>query len=243
MSKLNQVIAVEKGVKSRAYAEITKLYKLAQRKDIFNGFVKSWKKIDDEGENRPSESKRVQFSVGDVLHGTRTALTELFDVTAQKDFANCHATADVVVDGYKVLKDVPVTYLLFLEKQLKDLKAMVEAVPTLSADEEWKQDEALGLYRTEAVSTQSTKKVQEPIVLYAATPEHPAQTQLISKDVIVGHWSTVKQSGAVLKSMKKQILARVDALTNAVKYARESANSVEAPKQDVGKSVFSYLFE
>jgi hypothetical protein len=34
-------------------------------------------------------------------------------------------------------------------------------------------------------------------VLYDATEHHPAQTQLISEDVIVGWWETVKHSGAI----------------------------------------------
>ena len=35
------------------------------------------------------------------------------------------AKADLVVDGVTLAKDLPVTYLLFLEKQLTELKAFV----------------------------------------------------------------------------------------------------------------------
>jgi len=241
--KLNQVIAIEKGVKSRVNAELTKLNKVVQKPDLFNGFVKSWRKINDDGEDRPGETKRVQVKADNVLEAAADTLTELFDVTAQKDFANTGAVANVVVDGNTLLKNVPTTYLLFLEKQLTDLKTFVGNLPTLSADEEWKEDQLASLFRTGAVATQSTKKVQEAIVKYPATPEHPAQTEMITKDVVVGHWDTVKQSGAILSSRKKVILRRVVELLKAVKFAREEANGSDAPKVQAGEAVFNYLFE
>lgn len=41
----------------------------------------------------------------------------MFDVVATQDFANCQAKADVMVEGRVLIKDAPVTHLLFLEKQ------------------------------------------------------------------------------------------------------------------------------
>jgi hypothetical protein len=52
-----------------------------------------------------------------VLRETSATLTRLFDVTPTKDWANCEARADVKVDGRVLVPDVPVAYLLFLEKQ------------------------------------------------------------------------------------------------------------------------------
>ena len=80
-------------------------------------------------------------------------------------------------------------------------------------------------------------------MLYDATEHHPAQTQLISEDVVVGTWTTVKQSGAMPAPMKKRVLKRIETLANAVKFAREQANSIEADDQKVGKEVFDYLFD
>ncbi|HEX5084517.1 MAG TPA: hypothetical protein VFY40_20945 [Blastocatellia bacterium] len=40
MSKLNQIVAIEKGVKSRVYGEITEMRKLSQKPDLFSGFSK-----------------------------------------------------------------------------------------------------------------------------------------------------------------------------------------------------------
>jgi hypothetical protein len=53
MAKLNQIVAIEKSVKSRVYGEITEMHKLAQKPDLFSGFSKQYRKKDEEGEDCP----------------------------------------------------------------------------------------------------------------------------------------------------------------------------------------------
>jgi hypothetical protein len=65
--KLNQIVAIEKGVKSRVYGEITEMHKAAQKPDLFNGFVKTYRKKDEEGEDYPQERKKVQLEAETVL--------------------------------------------------------------------------------------------------------------------------------------------------------------------------------
>lgn len=239
--KLNQVIAVEKGVKSRVYAMTSEKYKVVQKPELFEGFAKRYERKNEESEELPPENKRVQFRVEEILAQVAEGLSEVFDVTAAKDWANCNARADVKIGDTVLVKDAPATYLLFLEKQLTDIRSIVDKLPVLSEAETWKRDENSGLYGTDSVATHRTKKVQRPIVLYAATPEHPAQTQLISDDVLVGHWQTVKLSGAMPKPAQQALLRRVDELLKAVKYAREQANLTPAPDVTVGKAIFDYL--
>ena len=58
--KLNQVIAVEKGIKAKAHSEVTELHKLCQKPELFNGFAKVYQKIDDGGEDmRPLDVLRA----------------------------------------------------------------------------------------------------------------------------------------------------------------------------------------
>lgn len=242
MAKLNQILAVEKGVKTRVYAEFTELHQATQKPGLMNGFHKSYQARDEDGEKYPSESQKVQHNAVEVLERVATILTELFDITATKDWANCHAKADVVVDGRTLLKDVPAPHLLFLEKQLSDLSTFIAKMAELDPGSDWSVDPSTALWRTEPTATQRTKKVQRPIVLYDATEHHPAQTQLITEDVVAGTWITIKHSGAIPAPRKKQLLARIEKLANAVKYAREQANSVEAPDQKHAKEVFAYLF-
>jgi hypothetical protein len=241
MTKLNQVLAVEKGTKSRVYAEVTQLNATAQKPALYAGFAKNWNPKTDDGEVFPPESLRVQHNAREQLGTLARVLTELFDVSAARDWANCQAKADVVVDGRVVVAAAPATYLLFLEKQLVDVQTFIGNLPVLDPAEEWRFDEATNVYKSELTKTARTKKVQKPIVLYDATKEHPAQTQLITEDVVIGHWDTVKHSGALPPKKKTELLERVEKLLKAVKYAREEANSVEAEKKLVGAAIFDYL--
>ena len=133
-------------------------------------------------------------------------------------------------------------YLLFLEKQPGDLHTFITKMTELDPGSDWAVDPGTGMDKTEPTVTQRTRKVQRPITLYEATKEHPAQTQLITEEVVAGQWITVKVSGAIAAPRKKQLLARIEKLTNAVKFAREQANAIEAPDQKVGKEVLAYLF-
>lgn len=239
--RLNQILAIEKGTKSRVFGEISKLHNAVQRASALNGFSKTYQPKDEEGDRYPPERQRVQLIATETLRQAGRLLSELFDVTASKDWANTAAKADVVVDGEVLLEQVPATYLLFVEKQLGDLRTLISKIPVLDEADHWSLDEGSQLYKTEPTETSRTKKVQRPIVLYPATPEHPAQTQLISEDQVVGTWITVKHSGAFPASRKAELLDRVERLSNAVKFAREQANSVEATRREVGERIFRYL--
>jgi hypothetical protein len=50
MAKLNQIIAVLKGIKSRDTKTVSELYHAAQKPDLFNGFSKNYRPINEEGE-------------------------------------------------------------------------------------------------------------------------------------------------------------------------------------------------
>jgi hypothetical protein len=243
MPKLNQVVAIEKGVKSRVYGEITEMHKLSQKPDLFSGFSKQYRKKDEDGEDYPPEQKRVQMLADEQLSRAAKLLTELFDVTATKDWANCRAVADVEVDGNVLIAGAPVPFLLFLEKQITDLHALIDKLPTLDEADDWTRNDGTGLFKTTPIATHRTKKVQKPIVLYDATKEHPAQTQLITEDIVVGYWDTVKHSGALPATRKKELLARIEKLSQAVKFAREKANAIDAETLSVGKPIFDYLLQ
>ncbi|MFC4006716.1 hypothetical protein ACFOY2_05755 [Nonomuraea purpurea] len=242
MTKLNQILAVEKGVKSDVQRKVTDAYHQIQKAPLLSGISRTYQPIDDEGEQLPPESTRVQVQTEEVLKGVGAGLTRLFDVTATKDWANCHAKASVKVDGTVLLEDVPVTYLLFLEKQLTDVYTLVSKLPTLDPAETWARDEHSDAWRTEPVKTTRTKKVPRNHVLAEATEKHPAQVQVYNEDVVVGYWTKVVFSGALPQRRVNELLARVQKLQDAVKYAREEANGAEIVDQKIGEKVFGYLF-
>lgn len=242
-TKLNQIIAVEKGARATATKEVTRLYHQIQKPALLSGIARAYKPKDDEGEKLPPESTRVQLTADQVLDSVAEAFTRLFDVTATKDYANSQAKADVVVDGRVIIVAAPVPYLLFLEKQLTDLYTFVSKLPTLDPAENWSQDQNTGTWKTDTVQTTRTKKVPRNHVKAEATDKHPAQVEVYYEDVIVGTWSTTKFSGALPATRVHDLLSRIEQLETAVKFAREEANGAEVVDQHVGQAVFDYLFE
>jgi hypothetical protein len=145
------------------------------------------------------------------------------------------------VEGEVLLPAVPATYLLFLEKQLTDMHTFVGKLPVLDASESWTFDQASDSWATDPVQTTKTKKIPRNHVKAEATEKHPAQVEVYYEDVVVGHWRTMKFSGALPASRIKELLERVDKLQQAVKFAREEANNSEVTDQQIGDKVFGYL--
>lgn len=242
MPRLNQIVAIEKGVKSRSVQELTAAHHALQKSVLLSGISRTYRPKDEEGEQLPPEATKVQVKANDALIATAGILTQLFDVTATKDWANCDARADVIVEGKALIKQAPVTYLLFLEKQLVDILTFVRKLPVLDAAETWAFDTAADTYATEPVQTTRTKKIPRNHVKAEATDKHPAQVELYYEDATVGYWRTVKFSGALPAQRVNELIVRVEALQHAVKYAREEANNLSVEDISVGQAVFGYLF-
>lgn len=242
--RLNQHLANENQIKNETDKTITMLYHIAQKPDLFSGLEKFYSSLADEGGDKlPPETKKVQVVAENVLKDGATLWSRYFDYTATKDTANANAKADVVVGETILLKDMPVTTLLFLEKQLENVRTLVTHLPVLDGADNWEKDEATGHHKTKEVQTHRTKKVQKPIVKYPHSDKHPAQTEMITEDIVEGYWHTKKFSGAMTYPRKRAILDRVSLLLQAVKTAREGANgATEAPKVEVGDAIFGYLF-
>lgn len=241
MTKLNQIIAVTAGKKSRTQKAITEVYHQLQKPALLDGITRTYRPKDEDGEKLPAERKHVQLKVKDAVGKVKQELAELFDVVATQDNANCLAKADVKVDGVVLLEKVPVTYLLFLEKQLVDLATFAEKLPTLDPAETWKYSAEADCFASESYDTTKTKKVLKNHVKSEATQHHPAQVETYSEDVVVGYWTTTKFSGAVNSKEKNDILERVRKLQEAVKCAREEANSTDVNSVKFGGKVLDFV--
>ena len=239
--RLSQLLAQRDTVKSTTNPQFTDLQKTVNAHALFQGQTKTYEKKDEDGDDQPAQSVRVQKRVSDVLADLRRLCAQQFDAVAAVDQANTLAKASVVVNGTTLLADVPVTFLLTLEKDLKQVRALVNDLPTLDTAFDWKKDEAAGLHKTGELRTNRTAKIQKPLVLAQATDKHPAQTQMITVDETVGQWVTVNASGAVSLDEKKKLLGRCDTLITAVQSAREEANSIKVSPVTVGSQVFDFL--
>lgn len=241
MPKLNQIIAIEKDISSKAHRTLTDAYQNLQKPAPLSGISRSYRPKDEEGEQLPSESVRVQIKGEQIVDEVLGAIAKLFDITATKDFSNCEAKADIVIDGVKIVSQAPVTFLLFLEKKLVELQTFVQKLPTLDPSEEWRKDAVQDVWATIPVQTTRTKKLPRNHVKTQATDKHPAQVEVFYEDVIVGYWTTVKYSGAFPVGEVNQILERIEKLRQAVKFAREEANTTQVTQQDAGDLIVAYL--
>lgn len=241
--RLNQVLAIEKGVKTRFHSEVSEYHKKTQKPELMNGFTKTFRSKEEGGDTFPPENKVIQHTYVEVFKDVTKSLGELIDVTATKDWTNCVAKADVKLDGEVLLEKVPATHLLFLESKLQDLHTFVSKMVELDPADEWIWDPSNGYNRTKPIAQHRTAKVQKAIELVAPTKEHPGQAQLITQDVVIGYWDTVKLSGALPRTLKASLLQKLEKLMNAVKIAREEANVTEVISVKHGEKLMNFLFE
>lgn len=242
MSRLNQIVAIEKGAKSSTESDITKTYHLIQKPEIFSGLIRTYEPKDDAGEQLPPETQNVIVTVKELVESFTASLTRLLDISYTKVDANTGARADVIVEGVTLLEDVPVEYLLFLEKRLIDVNTFIGKVPTLDPAQDWRYDETKGLYATEPVTTYRTKKILRNHVKAEATDKHPAQVEVYTEDETVGYWKKITFSGAVPEPKVKEWKERLSKVQAAIKFAREEANSIEVQSKTAGDVLFGYVF-
>lgn len=245
MPKLNQVVAVEKTVKEKVNKQTAPLFHVTKTPALFAGLSKTYEPLNAEGEQLPDDSTRVQNTVPEILDGFSKPAVQLIDTQLTKETANTEAFADVVVNGETLIVNAPVTFLLQFEKFLvQEVRGLIVALPTLDPAQDWEPSDSdrAGIYKTATLKRQRTTKLEEPVVLYQATEKFPAQTQMVTKDKLVGYWNEIRFSGAVPAQRKQELLDRVDALIAAVKFAREAANNRDVENKNVGAEVFNYLF-
>jgi hypothetical protein len=242
MPKLHQILAVTNSSKARAVQGVTSVYNKLAKVDLLSGMSRTYLPKDDEGQRLPAENKRIQLTTDDAINEAKTIWQQLFDVVLTQDAGNCLALADIVVDGETLATDVPATHLLFLEKQMKDVAAFVERIPTLDPTQDWTYSESKGCWASAPIETTKTQKVPRNHVKAEATDKHPAQVELFTEDVVVGTWTKVDFSGAIPVNRKKQLVERVAKLSDAVKAARCAANSVEVTQRTIGSPLLEYLF-
>lgn len=244
MTTLSQILAVEKGAKSASDKAVNEVYHALQRTTTLDGLSRKYRPKDAEDTDIfPDEEVPVQTRVkAETLNLFQAAFARYLDVVFTKDAANQVAKADVKVDGVTIAKDVPVPTLLFLEKQLLEIKGIVDKLPVLDPARQWVWNPDAGLWQTPVVTSVKTKKINTPVVLYQATDKHPAQVQMGSEDVLQGYWDKIEFSGAVSADEKRSLQAKVLQVQDAVRVAREAANTQEVTDKKVGESLLKFIF-
>jgi hypothetical protein len=242
---LGQVVAIEADIRKASARKLTDAYHALDKPALLEGLTGDYEPAVDGGEQLPSEGTRVQATVEEMIEATRETLAQLYDITAARDFTNSSGTAkaDVIVGDQTLIADVPVPYLLWLDRQLDDLHAFVTRIPTHSPSTLWTMSEARGVYASTPVKTARQVQQHKVITLAPATDKHQAQAQVVAEQVTAGTWTRIKFSGAAPVSRRETLLRRIATLRAAVHAAREQANRVEAIEPAVGTRVLGYLFD
>jgi len=169
------------------------------------------------------------------------------DAQFQRELANRAASADVSLPNGKTIKDVPATYLMWLEKYLVKYRNLLEGIPTQDTSIRWIEDKKASKKGTwiseQIVSSNKTEKNEVPIVMYEATDKHPAQVKTIVKNTTVGHYENTMRTGKWTPHQKHQALNDCDQIIEEVKRAKSRANKTEAKHAAIGKAIIGSILE
>jgi hypothetical protein len=253
-ARLHQIIPVERGVATeytRRLAEVVHILSIGGDKDPLTGLIRTYRPREENGVELPAEFRKVQITVPELLTALQTTMARLFDLKFTREYANCSARADVVLpDGTPLLTDVPAGYLLFLENQISDLiTKLIDRLPVLDAAEEWHSDDPAlpaGVWASTPRERERSEQVPQVQVL---SPNQvidgkafEGKFQPYTTQAVVGYWTQTKQSGQLQVRTVQAIRARAVTLLEAVKVAREGANSLEVTDREAGNAVLGYIF-
>lgn len=240
--QLHSIVALHTGVSRRARDQLTKLYHDALHGPNFSGGVREMKALTDDVPDEPAEFTLPSLTAQKVFHRIETTLIESWDLMATRDRTNQDARADVIVNGVTLAPDVPVSTLLSLEKQLVDLRTVINAMPVRDPSKVWSADRDQGFFRAPEVTKAKTQKVVKGAELSPATDRHPAQVQAYNTDKVVGHYISTEFSGALSTQEREILVDRVNLLINAVKFARTEANTHPVTEMRIAADLLAYVF-
>jgi hypothetical protein len=248
MAKLHEILAVEKNLSNQVNVLMQETLQKFNKDHFFRGWVKSLKMIKDSPDNTAveqaaAELREVPTTVRDTLEYVLDLWAKAEDVQYCKNRANQNAIGQLQIGP--VTLALPVDELMGLENRLVKIREVFQAIPTLDATRTWipstlKSD----TWQTAQDDvTTKTEKVTIPVVLYEATKDHPAQVEKVSRDEVVGAYTSQLFSGAVPTLKKALALHRIDNLITEVKKARMRANCVEVPEEKIGAVISKFLLE
>lgn len=247
MTKLHELLAVETNLENQANKCRTDLMVTFEKKRHLFEEKRVVFVPNSEGAQAVVEHQSdIQSTVRKELEWIQQHLAKAFDASYQVAEANTEARADVVLDddaATVLLKDMPATSLLELEKRAAEVQALIGTIPTLDPAKGFSIDTQRGVYKAREVTKQRTKKQPKVIVKYEATKEHPAQTELMHEDVPVGSIQEQEWSGLLTPADKADLLNRAEMVARAVRRARSRANEAEVDTaKKIGNRLLKYVF-
>lgn len=247
MAKLHELLAVETNLENQANKVRGELASTFDKKrHLFEEKRVVFTPLGEGGQTVIESQSDIQSTVVKELKWIQPFISKAIDASYQVAEANTRGRADVVLeDGKTLLTGVPATSLLELEKRLAEISALVTAIPTLDPAKGFTSDEqrGVGVFKARQVRKTRSRKEKVVIVKYEATKEHPAQTELIDKDVPVGTVEEQEWSGLMTPAEKAELISKVENVSRAIRQARSRANEVEIdPTNKIGQKILNAIF-
>jgi hypothetical protein len=211
--------------------------------DQFYGRFKKYTPDDANGEPLPDERKEMVGTVNERLAWTAKFVTEMIDHMAAKDKANQKAVSDLKI-GETMIKDLPATLLLAMEKKMREIRSYYDAAPTLDMSIQWANDPLnKDKFINGPIYQYRTAKVTTGVEISKGNEKFAPVFEKVEQTVKVGTYETKNTSGALHPEQKAKYLAKIDQLILTVKAARMAANSVEIEKVEIGKVIFDFIHQ
>jgi hypothetical protein len=245
MGKLHELLAVEsdlRATKDKAKADAISVF--LGNSDNFTGYTKDTQMFDDDrSDENIVDARNVEFTVNEFLDATSRHLARYWDLRLQKETANQEAIGDVVVDGHVIYTGLPVTFLLNMEEELKQLRKVYESAPVLQGTLDWHKSDLLGkdIWKAEDNTKHKTEKAIKHRVLTEATQYFAAQIEKWSENKNVANIKITQFSGNISTTDKLTRLNKIDKLITAFKQARQRANCQETRPCEIGAGIFAYI--
>lgn len=247
--KLHELLAVETNLENQANKTRGDLKDTFEKKrHLFEEKRSIFIPSEDSGKQVTEAQSDIQSTVQKELNWVQEFISKALDASYQVAEANTIARADVILEDDSetvLLKAVPATSLLELEKRMTELTLLIGAIPTLDPAKGFVPDaqRGEGYFKARTVNKTRSRKEKVVIVLHAPTKEHPAQTTLIDKDIPIGNIEEQEWSALMTPARKAELLNRVEMVSRAVRRARSRANEVEVDKtKKIGKKILDYVF-
>lgn len=243
MPNLAARVATVDDVHKRNMAAIVEANKLTRQPALYNGETRKYEPFDNQPQNQqPTTRNNVQVKANEQFSRVLDLCREMWDAAATRDRSNMTATGTVSVDGTVLIKDAPVPFLLYLERQILALLELAGHMPIQDPAEIWEHDASLDLWRTEPSTSYRTDLVHKVLTLVQPTEHHPGQAQPYTVQEPIGTYLTTKFTAAWPATVKRTVLERMARLLDAVKVARTEANRHDAVEWNPALAITQYLW-